>query len=315
MLAGKTERGRRGAVRGWHSWPVLGAVAAGAARALLGGVLSVHCADSGGDESENSAALSTDPRCTQESTTALYARKIEPLLAADRPKTCNECHLSGIDLGSFVRATPCETLACLAEDKLIDRKAPDQSLILSWIQRASPTSPLITQAVIDDEYTGFKEWIEHFALCNDCAGVRCERGEHEAFCDVGPEPTEFTAEASDPGGCNDLVLEQLFRDTVYASRGRCAPCHIAGEASVGGAVQWIEQAETCDQASLRSLRNVLREGFIDINDPDRSLLLTKPLSVEQGGVAHGGDSKFTATGDPGYDSFRYWVRRQAECLR
>jgi hypothetical protein len=95
----------------------------------------------------------------------LYQRKIAPLLATDRPKTCNQCHLSGIDLSLFVRDDMCETRACLLDLGLVDLENPDQSAVLGWIARAHPESELITQEVIDREYEAFQEFVEQIARC------------------------------------------------------------------------------------------------------------------------------------------------------
>ena len=77
--------------------------------------------------------------CTQEELGELYKRRIEPLLAEDRPKSCNECHLSGIDLSLFSRGDACHTMACLSEQGLVDLERPEESKILEWVARWSTT--------------------------------------------------------------------------------------------------------------------------------------------------------------------------------
>ena len=49
--------------------------------------------------------------CTVEGRAALFEKRIVPLFAEDRPKSCNQCHLSGIDLTMFIKETPCQTMA------------------------------------------------------------------------------------------------------------------------------------------------------------------------------------------------------------
>jgi hypothetical protein len=253
--------------------------------------------------------------CTASANTALFDQRIAPLLADDRPKSCNACHLAGVDMSVFVRDTPCETMACLAELGLVDLAAPDASQVLAWIDRAKPLSPLIDDAVVQAEHDGFLEWIRHNADCGryECAGVVCTAREDDPFCDVAPEP--FVAGVSlDVGGCDDLALEKLFRDTIYESRGRCFPCHFANEmAAAPEALHFIEQAGNCDSSSLQTLRNVVEAGLVDIEQPERSLLLLKPLAEGGGGVPHGGHEKFSPGNDPGYDNFVYWLKRYAAC--
>jgi hypothetical protein len=254
--------------------------------------------------------------CTQTSGTEIFEQRIAPLLADDQPKSCNACHLSGIDMSLFVRSTPCETMACLEDLGLVNFAAPTDSKVLSWIERAEPLSPLITEEIVQAEYDGFLEWIEHYAECArfECGSVVCGEGRADPFCDVTPEPFQATGPELDTGGCGDLALEQLFRDSVYASRGRCFPCHFSSEEGSGPeAPRFIDQSSTCDTSSLTTMRNITSTGLVNIADPARSLLLLKPLDVEGGGVPHGGHAKFFPGADPGYDNFVYWVTRYAEC--
>lgn len=287
----------------WHrhlpSWALLGPLGAGLA-------LGLSCG-----ESESGVPA----ECRGDANLALFDRRIAPLLADDRPKSCNACHLADVDLSLFVRETPCETMACLAELGLVDLAAPEASQVLAWIERAEPLSPLIDDAVVRAEHDGFLEWIQHNARCgaHECAGVTCTGREGEPFCDVAPEP--FVAGISlDLGGCDDLALEKLFRDTVYESRARCYPCHFANEsAAAPEALHFIAQAGNCDSSSLETMRNILEAGLVDVDDPERSLLLLKPLAEGGGGVPHGGHEKFSPGNDPGYDNFVYWLKRYAAC--
>jgi hypothetical protein len=258
----------------------------------------------------------TPAECKGESPGELFAQRIEPLFAQDRPKSCNQCHLSGIDLGSFTRDTPCETMACLVEQGLVDLEAPEQSKILGWIERANPDSELITEQVIQEEYDGFLAWIQYSASCqaSACRGVTCKRSEADPFCDTA-EPITYDT-ANDPGGCSDRALERVFRDAIYADRGRCEPCHFEKkEDAAPEAPKWISQEGSCDEASLRTMRTVVSRGLVNVGDPTQSLLLLKPLSPEYGGVEHGGAAKFHGNEDQGYKNFLYWLERYADCQK
>jgi hypothetical protein len=266
----------------------------------------------------DSQADNAPAECSEQTPGELFEARIAPLFKQDRPSSCNQCHLSGVQLSSFVRDTPCETMACLEDQGLVDFKAPDKSLILTWIKRAKPDSKLITDKVIDEEYDGFRTWIEYSASCQavECGGVTCgERTEH-AFCDTENEGQGYDPK-KDAGGCDDKSIEQLFRDTVYASRGRCFPCHFQEQPPTDDAPKWILQSGNCDNASLLTMRNVVASGYVDVKDPLESLLLLKPLGVENGGVEHGGHSKITpdTTNDAAYQNFTYWLKRYADCAK
>jgi hypothetical protein len=258
-----------------------------------------------------------DVKCEDQDSTRLYHDRIEPLFADDRPSSCNECHLSGLDLQLFVRDTPCETMACMVSMGLIDQEDPDQSEVLSWIARASPESDLITQDIVEQEYQGFREWIYYSAKCNECDSASCALNpDGGAFCPGEAEPVQgYQPSDHDPGGCDDAALLEVFRNTVYASRGRCSPCHYTDHAFEDYlAPQWLDVAGDCESASRKTYWNVLDRGYVDVDDPASSLILLKPLSQDLGGVEHGGHDKFySLTEDQGYLNFRYFVDRYVGC--
>ena len=108
----------------------------------LGAAAAASCGD--GDEPSDGHG---EAACEVKPSQAFHDR-IEPLLADDRVTTCNQCHLSGVDLSAFARETPCKTWACLVDQGLVNVAAPDKSKILDWILRASPDSDLITDNVM-----------------------------------------------------------------------------------------------------------------------------------------------------------------------
>jgi hypothetical protein len=296
---------------------------------LLAALVASACAPAGSSDPEATSAsadattsgapTSTGPLDTTATTATtgpvdcaaesddLFTRRIAPLLATDRPKTCNTCHLSGVDLQMFVQDTPCQTMACLDARGLVDLTDPASSVVLQWISRADPSSPLITQAVIDEEYAAFLAWIEASATCGLCyagdspCGVKADDG-----CAEDPDARPYR----DPGDCSPLTRETLFRHKVYAWRDRCYPCHFDSSAAV--APKWIASGP-CDIGSLETMRNVLDGGLIDYADPAASLLLTKPLAEDAGGVEHGGGDKFHDLEDSAYLDIRAWIERETAC--
>lgn len=259
------------------------------------------------------------PVCTPAGGIEMYEKRIAPLLEEERPSSCNQCHLSGIDLQRYATGDPCRTMACLVDEGLVSLDDPESSTILGWIGRAQPESALITSEVIDQEYEGFKAWIEWSAACG--ADV-C--GEIENPCvpeDADPEEEPLRCEDlsrddsgpsfGDPGDCSDLTLERLFRDRVYVHRARCAPCHTQGVDIEGP--DWVRQGE-CNEGSLDTMRWLQREGLVDPVTPAASALLLKPLHEDAGGIEHGaGHAKFANTDDPAYRDMLYWIGRWGAC--
>ncbi|MDC0718372.1 hypothetical protein [Nannocystis bainbridge] len=238
---------------------------------------------------------------------ALFIKRIAPLLATDRPKTCNTCHLSGVDMEMFVQDTPCQTMACLDDRGLVDLTDPQASLVLQWISRADPASPLIDQSVIDEEYAAFLAWIEATAECGLCWSGDSPCGEPSgAKC----EEDEAASAWVDPGDCSPLTRESMFRHKVYAWRDRCFPCHF--DSHDFEAPKWIATG-SCELGSLMTMRNVLERGLVDFAAPDQSLLLLKPLAESEGGVMHGGHTKFADKSDEAYVDFLAWISREVAC--
>jgi hypothetical protein len=251
-----------------------------------------------------------DPRCAPEATTALYDRRIRPLLEEDRPKSCNQCHLSGIDLEAFVKETPCDTMACMVNRGIVDLAAPDQSLILGWIDRAAPESEGITADVIAEERQGFLEWIEHTADCGPCASVEEACGPSPSYMDCDVRETQGVP-YDDPGDCSDQTLEALFLNGFYAARGRCLPCHQAN-GGIPEAPPWMVLGD-CEIGSVETMRSIVRREYIDFDDPRQSLWLLKPLAEDLGGVEHGGGTKIHSMDEGLWQGMTRWVDRYTEC--
>ncbi len=251
----------------------------------------------------------------------LFDRRIAPLMAEDRPKSCNQCHLSGVDYGSFIRGTPCETMSCLVDQGMVNLDTPKDSKILSWIERADPASSLITEQVIAEEYDAFLDWSQFSAACGQqvCGDATCDPPSDAPCCDTVAEPSYEDAQKAleQTEGCSDLEIEQLFRDSVYSSRGRCYACHFdyAAAEIAGNPPPWIRTGGNCNEASLATLREVEKRGFIDVEHPDESLLLLKPLAEDEGGLPHGGGDKFHAEDDSAYANISRFIEHYAACKR
>ena len=276
---------------------------------LLGvAVVGAACGDH--DEPPDGGACTVPPSAT-------FRERIEPLLVDGKQSVCNQCHLSGVDLSAFARETPCKTLACLQEQGLVDLNEPGSSRILSWIDRASPDSALITADVIAAERGAFLDWIEANAQCPDaCAGVKCGDPNDGPICDYKvAEPAADSAPAPEPPqtGCSDVEVEQRFMDDVYAWRGRCFPCHFDTELKADAeAPRWLSAKGNCQTASVTSLRRVVSLGLMNLSEPAQSLLVLKPLDEYGRGVKHGGGNKFLAS-DPAYASFLRFIEYYATC--
>lgn len=255
--------------------------------------------------------------CTDEDALALFDERIAPLMSGEHQSSCNECHLSGIDLGLYVQGDPCATMACMVDLGIVDLDSPDDSLVLQWIERAAPKSELITADVIEAEHDAMREWIAYNGRCG--ASVCPPAGDNpcgdraRGTCEVpGSAPSSGSRTFDDPGDCSDVTLEAGFGALVYSWRGRCYPCHFDSWDADFDSPRWISD-DACNLGSLQTMRNAIDAGLLDVEDPRRSLLLLKPLAEAAGGVEHGGHDKFADTDDPAYVDFRRWIERWAAC--
>lgn len=253
--------------------------------------------------------------CGAQDGLAIFEQRIEPLFVEDRPQSCNQCHLAGMDLSAFVRSDPCETFACLVEQNLVDTKEPRKSRVLSWIGRAAPDSRLITADIIDAEYQGFLEWIAFESQCGTCDDAVCESTDAGSGCPLVYGSSDSDASAPANSDCSDEALYTVFSQTIYAERGRCSPCHSSAfQDDEVDAPRWIDVSSSCERGAQQTLWNVLNAGYIDANAPEQSLLLLKPLAEDEGGVVHGGHDKFyDRETDPGYLAFAEFIDKLVTC--
>lgn len=221
---------------------------------------------------------------------AIFERRILPILQAKNPSSCSECHLSGVHLADYIRPTQDETFAALRVAGLIDIEEPDKSKLLAFIARKPEKPSLFTEKARQQEYDAFRSWI--VAAVKDPALLAKQNG-----VNIGPQlPAEVIRHAR-----RDRVLAS-FLDNVWSETGRCAACHAPDRNQQqvkkhGEHISWIKPGDP--QATLDHLREY---ELIDLETPEKSLLLLKPLNQ----VKHGGGVKM-AFGDRTYKQFRTFI--------
>ncbi len=261
----------------------------------------------GGGEGEGEG----DSFCDSTDGLAIYERRIEPLVSGAVPTTCNQCHLSGVDLSLYVQDTPCDTMGCMVQQGEVSLLDPASSPILARLLASDPASNLIDADVIQSEHDGFLEWIEWNAQCFD--GV-C--GVIDDPCNAGtgtaPPPDVLTP----LGGCDEAALVASFDRQVFAWRGRCSSCHAGYGANTvegPGAPKWLfgaaENPVGVDDARF-TMFNVIGRGLFDRANPANSLLLLKPLDIED----HAGGKKFADTSDETYVDYLSFAEEYATCF-
>lgn len=252
--------------------------------------------------------------CSSEEGLSLYLTRIEPLVNGSKPVSCNQCHLSGIDMGLYVQDTPCQTMACLVDAGEVDLTDPPASEILARILGESdPASALITSEVIAEEHDGVLEWITWSASCQS---VVCPP--YDAPCgdgDIEPPEASFTVPL---GACDEDALAADFDARVFRWRGRCAHCHNTCKDGYP-APCWVDTDFDSEDpvaqrvAAMHTMYNLIGIGAIDVAEPDQSLFILKPLDEASGGVFHGGGKKMVGPHDQAYQDFVLWAEGYATC--
>jgi hypothetical protein len=227
----------------------------------------------------------------------VFESRILPIFKSPNPSSCVQCHLAGVDLKDYIRPSAEDTFRSLRDQGLIDLDSPERSKILTLIAMGNTESksPPVHVKNRKAEHEAFAVWIKA------CAGDEKMRSLPKLDpADLGKPklPNEVIRHAR-----TDQLLES-FERTVWAMRFRCMNCHTEGtpqndknRKEFGDRVAWVKKA-----GPAATMEYLIASKLIDPKDPEKSLLLQKPL----GTVKHEGGIKFAA-GDQGYKAFRQWI--------
>lgn len=225
------------------------------------------------------------------SSLALFEKRILPIFQSAKPSSCSECHLSGVDLKTYIRPTQQETFTSLVSAGMVDTENPDESKILRFIKRSPEKPNLITESVRKQEFDAFRDWIRSAVSDPELIAIKGDTAP------IGPQvPDEVIRHAR-----RDRVLAS-FVDNIWTEVGRCAACHSPDQNQKqvkehGEQVSWITLSDP--QATLDYM---VENDLINAENPEESLLLMKPTMQ----VEHGGGQKMVI-GDRSYKQFRRFI--------
>jgi hypothetical protein len=241
---------------------------------------------------EQDGTTSIEPRYeSEQSALAIFERRIIPIFQSQKPSSCSECHLSGVDLRDYIHPDQEKTFASLVAAKLVNVDEPDKSKILEFISRKPEKPNLITEKVRQQECDAFRAWLR--AAVNDRRLLAARPAERA----LGPTVPEIVIRHAR----SDRILAS-FIDNVWTEVSRCAHCHspdrnLKQVEEHGEQVSWIKLGDP--EATMRYM---LDAGLIDAESPEESLLLLKPTMQ----VKHGGGQK-VVVGDRTYKQFRRFI--------
>jgi hypothetical protein len=228
----------------------------------------------------------------------LFEKRLLPIFKSPNPSSCVQCHLAGVDLKDYILPDHEKTFRSLRDQGLIDLEQPEKSKILRLIQMGAgdrKDSALIHAKTRKAEYEAFSAWIK--SCCSDEKLVKSppldadQRGKPS-------RPVEVIRHAR-----KDRLLES-FESNVWSMRFRCMNCHTQGTPQAekhvkkhGERIAWFRRG-----GPEATMEFILAGKLIDLKNPEKSLLLRKPL----GEVEHEGGIKIQS-GDDGYRSIRSWI--------
>lgn len=231
--------------------------------------------------------------CRAQATTQsadLFSERILPILRSKNSSSCTECHFTRVELSDYIVEDQAATLAALRQAGLVDVQKPDESKILTFISRKPDRSSPEMQTLREREFDSFRTWLRAAVREPDLLAAK-------ATSTIGTElPVEVIRHAR-----TDRVMSS-FVDNVWSELGRCVNCHSPeknrraiekhGKEYVDS-ISWIIPNDPA-----ATLKRLVDDGDIDLENPDDSPLLTKPSGREE----HKGGRKFLVA-DPAYDKF------------
>ncbi len=216
----------------------------------------------------------------------VFERRILPIMNSKNASSCSECHLSGVDLKDYIRPSQAETFAALRNGGLIDVQHPEKSKLLDFIARAPEKPGLIKPEVRKAELDAFQAWITAAVADPQLLAATTK-------LTVGPAvPDEVIRHAR-----QDRVL-QSFIDNIWLESGRCAGCHSSDQNSKHVAKHGDQMSWIVPNDPAATLAILLDHDLIDVDAPEKSLLIAKPTLQ----IKHGGGQKMVI-GDRSYQQF------------
>ncbi len=231
------------------------------------------------------------------SSAKVFEERILPIFKSPDPSSCARCHLATVDIKDYILPSAKDTFLALRDQGLINLDKPEDSKILKLINRGADdpkVAGLISAKKQKAEYEAFAAWIKA------CAADPALRNapKPEEVITLTTKPVEVVRHAR-----KDRMLES-FETNVWSLRFRCMNCHSEGTPQneklvkeEGERVAWFKKA-----GPEATMDHLLASRLIDLENPEKSLLLRKPL----GEVKHGGGIKIVV-GDQGYKAIRAWI--------
>lgn len=252
------------------------------------------------------AWLVTSIATADDAATKVFEQRLRPIFQSDKPSSCVQCHLAGVDLKNYIKPSSDDTFRSLRDQGLVDLDQPERSKILKLIHMKDTDNAganLLHAKTREAEATAFSEWL--IACCRDPK--------------LRSAPKLAASELAKPTRSDEVIrftrtdrLLESFEQNIWGQRHRCMGCHTEGSDQNRKLVKENgEQVSWMKKSAAETMTYLIRtKHLINVENPEKSLLLLKPLKE----VDHGGGKKFLK-GDLGYKGFRTWLEDFAKVSR
>lgn len=250
--------------------------------------------------------LAASVTMADDAATKVFEQRLLPIFKSDQPSSCVQCHLAGVDLKNYIKPSSDDTFRSLRDQGLVNFDKPEQSKILKLINMKDTDNPganLLHAKTREAEVAAFAEWLK--ACCRDPK--------------LRNAPKLAANELAKPARPDEVIrydrtdrLLESFERNIWGQRHRCMGCHVEGSEQNRKLVKDNgEQVSWMKKSAAETMTYLIRtKHLIDLDNPEQSLLLLKPLKE----VDHGGGKKFVK-GDLGYKDFRAWIEDYAKVVR
>jgi len=228
-----------------------------------------------------------------------------PIFESDKPSSCVQCHLASVDLKNYILPSHEKTFVSLRDQGMINLDKPQDSKILHLINMSPSDTKganLIHEKMREAEYQAFAQWIT--------ASAQDPKLRNAPPLKKGKLARPPVSDKVIRHGRVEGVLDSFTRN-IWALRFRCAGCHMPGgvkfekhTAKHGKIMGWLKK-----EGPYASMKYIIANGLIDIDKPEKSKLLLKPLDI----LDHGGGIKMLE-GDTDYMAFLNWIRDYANIV-
>ena len=250
--------------------------------------------------------LAASVAMADDTATKVFEQRLLPIFKSVQPSSCVQCHLAGVDLKNYIKPSSDDTFRSLRDQGLVNLDKPEQSKILKLINMKDTDNPganLLHAKTREVEAAAFAEWLK--ACCRD---TKLRNATKLASGELAKPARPKEVIRYDR---TDRLLESFERN-IWGQRHRCMGCHVEGSEQNRKLVKDNgEQVAWMKKSAAEAMTYIIRTNhLVDLDNPEKSLLLLKPLKE----VDHGGGKKFLK-GDLGYKGFRTWIEDYAKVVR